>query len=76
MRPGCLVGVDKKLTEKEERTRQRKIKEEKKCQEQVWYGSFSSSLTTQDFTQTQENDDLPTSLMIALRDPCHPRLKW
>lgn len=29
-RPGCLAGVDKKLAEKEERTRQRKIGEEKK----------------------------------------------
>lgn len=29
-RPGCLAGVDKKLAEKEERARQRKLNEEKK----------------------------------------------
>nr|CAH7722161.1 unnamed protein product [Callosobruchus chinensis] len=60
-RPGCLAGVDKKLADKEERTRQRKLKEEKKRQEQMCSESLSSSLRIEDFIKMQENPDQPTS---------------
>ncbi|CAH0552487.1 unnamed protein product [Brassicogethes aeneus] len=67
--PGCLAGVDKKLAEKEERTRQRKLKEEKKRHEQMCSESLSSSLTTEDFIETQENPDQPTNSDESLEEP-------
>ncbi|GBP26675.1 hypothetical protein EVAR_23445_1 [Eumeta japonica] len=63
-----LTGVDKKLTKKQERTRQRKLKEKKKIHERMCYGSLSSSLTT-DFTQTQGHDDQPISSDESLEEP-------
>lgn len=45
-RPGCLVGVDKKLAEKEERSRQRKMEEEKR--------KLTASTSSYDFLPQQE----------------------
>lgn len=67
-RPGCLAGVDKKLAEKEERTRERKLKE-KKRHEQMCFASLSSSLTTQDFIQTQGHTDQHTSSEESIEEP-------
>ncbi|GBP84298.1 hypothetical protein EVAR_56984_1 [Eumeta japonica] len=68
-RPGCLAGVDKKLAEKEDKTRQRKLKEGKKRQEQMCSESLSSSLTTEDFIETQENPNQPTSSDESFEEP-------
>lgn len=62
-RPGCLAGVDKKLYEKEERVRQRKLKEEKKRSEQMCFGNATSSVTT------QEDEDQATSPDESFEEP-------
>ena len=67
-RPGCLAGIDKKLAEKEERARQRKLNEEKKRCEQMCFGGLSSSVTTQDSIQTQGDHDQLTSSDESLED--------
>lgn len=68
-RPGCLAGVDKKLTEKEERARQKKLKEEKKRHEQMCFESVSSFLATQDVLQGQGHHDESTSSDESLEEP-------
>lgn len=68
-RPGCLAGVDKKLAEKEERSRQRKLKEEKKRHDQICSESLSLSLTTQDLIETPGYPDQPTSSDESIDEP-------
>lgn len=68
-RPGCLAGVDKKLSEKEERSRQRKLKEDERRQERMRSNSLSSSHTTQSFVQIQEHCDQPSSSDESFEGP-------
>ena len=48
-RPGCLAGVDKKIAEKEEMSRQRKVEDEKRKK------AASTSLTSHELSD-QEQD--------------------
>lgn len=51
-RPGCLAGVDKKLAEKEERARQRKLEEEKKRLQLMSSSNICASSTSHRTTRS------------------------
>lgn len=68
-RPGCLAGVDKKLAEKEERARQRKLKEEKRILKQMSSETLSTSSTSHDFMPPQELDNQSSSSEGNLDEP-------
>lgn len=60
-RTGCLVGVDKKLAEREERARQRKSVEETKRLRQMSSEIASTSSVSHDLLPPQELHDQPSS---------------
>ena len=59
--------MDKKLSEKEERARQRKLKEEKKRHEQMRFRSLQSSRTTPDFIEMQATSQTVSSEITIKR---------
>lgn len=74
-RPGCLAGVDETLAEKEERARQRKLKEGKndmsKCVSGVDLHLLQHKIL---YKRKNITINLP-ALIKTLRNPCHPPLK-
>ncbi|CAH1099893.1 unnamed protein product [Psylliodes chrysocephalus] len=70
-RPGCLAGVDKKLSEKKERASQRKLKEEKKCVSGDYRYLLQHNIL---YKRKDITINLP-ALIKALSNPCHPLLK-
>lgn len=68
-RPGCLVGVDKKLAEIEERARLRKLAEEKKRLKQMPSESLLLSATLHSFDTHEEIEEQSTSSEESLEEP-------
>lgn len=56
-RPGCLGGVDKKLAEKEERARQRRLEEEERNLKQRQLLAVASTSTKNDLACPEDSDD-------------------
>jgi len=55
-RPGYLAGVDKKLTEKEERVRQRRLDDEERKLRQMELLAVASTSTTQNLEHSEDSD--------------------
>lgn len=56
-RPGCLAGVDKKLADKEERARKRRLDEEERNLRQREVLAVASTSTTHNLEHPQDSDE-------------------
>lgn len=56
-RPGCLAGVDKKLADKEERIRQRRLDEELRKIRQTELLTVASTCTTQNLEDLEDSEE-------------------
>jgi len=72
-RPGCLDGVDKKLTEKEDRSRQRRLEEEERVVRQRESLAVASTSTTNYLESLEDSDEEQIlNSELSLPDvPCH-----
>lgn len=72
-RPGCLGGVDKKLAEKEERSRQRRLEEEERIVRQRESLAVASTSTTNNLESLEDSDEEQIlNSELSLPDvPCH-----
>jgi len=72
-RPGCLGGVDKKLANKEERSRQRRLEEEERIVRQRESLAVASTSTTHNLESLENSDEEQIlNSELSLPDvPCH-----
>ncbi|GBP34216.1 hypothetical protein EVAR_30769_1 [Eumeta japonica] len=69
-RPGCLGGIDKKLAEKEERVRQRRLEEEKKVkQRELLAVAPTSSIDSLECLENSDEEQISNS-ELSTQIPC------